>query len=270
MSTEGTSQTIKVTLLVCVVCAVLVSFFSVELKARQEENKRLDKLKNILSVANLIEEGAKAERINEIFAENITPEIIELDDGEKISHDSYKDKLAIENFDDFDFKNYAKNPKYNRKIPSDKDIANIKKTSQYMPVYFVKKEGKIEEVILPIYGKGLWETMYGFIALDKDLNTVKGFTFYQHGETPGLGGEVDNPLWKALWKDKEVYGDNGSVEIGVVKKGTYDASNPEDKLHKIDGLAGSTLTSRAVDRLVRFWLDDEGYRPFLEKLKKEI
>ena len=270
MSTEGTSYTIKVTLAVCIVCSILVSFFAVVLKGIQNENKRLDKLKNILAAADLMEEGAKAERVNEIFTENIKPEIIKLEDGKKIPVSSYKEKLAIEKFDDFDFKAFAKNPKFNEQISSDKDIAKIKRMSQYMPVYIVKKADKIEKVIFPIYGSGLWDTMYGFIALDKDLNTVKGFTFYQHGETPGLGGEVDNPLWKALWNDKKIYGDDGTVKIAVVKKGMYDDTNPEHKLHKIDGLAGSTITGRAVDKLVKFWLDEEGYRPFLEKLKKEI
>lgn len=267
MSAESTSKTLIVSLVVCIVCSVLVSSFAVGLKDIQDENKRLDKLKNILAAADLLEEDADAERINEIYSKNIKPEIIKLESGTPLPENQYTDELNIEVFD---IKALAKNPKYNRNVPADEDIANNKRIPQYMSVYFVKDGEKIKKVILPVYGKGLWETMYGFIALGNDLNTVKGFTFYEHGETPGLGGEVDNPLWKALWNEKKVYGEDGSVKIEVIKKGMYDPSNPEDKLYKIDGLAGSTLTSRAVNNLVRFWLDKEGYRPFIERLKKEI
>jgi Na+-transporting NADH:ubiquinone oxidoreductase subunit C len=265
MSAESTSKTLIVTLAVCIVCSVLVSSFAVGLKSRQEENKKLDKLKNILAVADLLEKDADAERINEIYSKKIKPEIINVESGRIVPKAQYTDILNIE---DFDIKALAKNPKYNKEVPSEKDIANIKRMPQYMSVYFVKEDDKIQKVILPIYGKGLWETMYGFIALGNDLKTVKGFTFYEQGETPGLGGEVDNPRWKEQWKGKKAYGDDGSVTIEVVKKGMYDPGNPDDKLHKIDGLSGSTLTTRAVNNLVRFWLNGQGYRPFIDRLKK--
>lgn len=267
MSAESTSKTLIVSLVVCFVCSVFVSSFAIGLKDRQEENKRLDKLKNILAAANLLEEDADAARIKEIYSKNIKPEIIKLESGTPLPEDQFTDELNIENFD---INTLAKNSKYNRILPPNEDTANNKRIPRYMAVYLVKDGDKIKKVIFPIYGKGLWETMYGFIALGNDLNTVKGFTFYQHGETPGLGGEVDNPRWKAQWNEKKVYGDDDSVEIEVMKKGTYDPTNPEHKLYKIDGLAGSTLTSRAVSHLVRFWLDKQGYRPFIERLRKEI
>ena len=77
-------------------------------------------------------------------------------------------------------------------------LHDIKRKPKYMVIYEVEEGDKIDKYIFPIYGKGLWSTMYGFIALDKDLKTIKGFTFYEHGETPGLGGEVDNPKWKNI------------------------------------------------------------------------
>ena len=152
-------------------------------------------------------------------------------------------------------------------IPSSEDIAQLKRMPKYMAVYFVKEDGEIKEIILPIYGKGLWSTMYGFMALDSDLQTIRGFTFYEHGETPGLGGEVDNPNWKKIWKGKKAFDEEWNVKIEVIK-GRVDPSSDNAK-YQIDGLSGSTLTTRGVDNLVKFWLGDNGYGPFLEKTERE-
>ena len=118
---------------------------------------------------------------------------------------------------------------------------------------------------MPIKGSGLWSTLYGFLALEADLNTVAGIGFYEHAETPGLGGEVDNPLWKAKWVGKLVYGDDAGVALGVIK-GEVDLSRPA-AIHQIDGLSGATLTSKGVHNLIRFWLGENGFEAFLVNLK---
>jgi Na+-transporting NADH:ubiquinone oxidoreductase subunit C len=97
---------------------------------------------------------------------------------------------------------------------------------------------------------------------------VKGFTFYEHAETPGLGGEIDNPRWKNSWKGKHVHDKEGNVIIEVIK-GQVDTSRPESK-HQVDGLSGATLTARGVDHLVKFWLGNNGYGLFLKRLGKEL
>jgi Na+-transporting NADH:ubiquinone oxidoreductase subunit C len=114
----------------------------------------------------------------------------------------------------------------------------------------------------------LWSTLYGFLALDSDLKTIRGITFYEHGETPGLGGEVDNPRWKAQWKGKMAYDDNMKILIEVLK-GQVDPTSPQAG-HQIDGLGGSTITTRGVHNLVRFWLGENGYKPFLSNIGKEV
>ena len=108
--------------------------------------------------------------------------------------------------------------------------------------------------------------MYGFVALGSDLNTIEGFAFYEHGETPGLGGEVDNPKWKALWNGKKAFGENGEVKIEVIK-GRVTDSTP-DASHKVDGLSGATITSRGVSGLLHYWLGENGYGPFLHRMKQ--
>ena len=107
--------------------------------------------------------------------------------------------------------------------------------------------------------------MYGFLAIDKDINTVRGLGFYEHGETPGLGGEVDNPNWKGIWKGKELYSSDGKLAIEVIK-GAVDNSKAKAK-HQVDGISGATITVRGVSNLVRYWLGDDGFSHYLAKKK---
>lgn len=150
-------------------------------------------------------------------------------------------------------------------LTTKQDLAKISRREQYAVVYLVQNpQGNIEKLILPIRGYGLWSTLYGFIALESDGNTIAGLGFYEHGETPGLGGEIDNPRWKAFWPGKQVYRD-GEVEIGLVK-GTVDVA-AVDAPWEVDGLAGATLTSKGVTNLVHFWLGKNGFEPFLNNLR---
>jgi Na+-transporting NADH:ubiquinone oxidoreductase subunit C len=123
------------------------------------------------------------------------------------------------------------------------------------------KDGELEALIVPISGQGLWSTLYGYIALAPDTNTIRGITFYQHAETPGLGGEVDNPRWKALWVGRKAFDKNGRPAI-TVKKGRAGPADTDP--YNVDGLSGATITSRGVGNLVRFWLGDDGFGPYLK------
>ena len=132
-----------------------------------------------------------------------------------------------------------------------------------MTVYLLRDDaGAIDKVILPIHGYGLWSTLYGFIALEENGNDIFGLQFYDHAETPGLGAEVDNPRWRALWSGQRLRDDNGDLQITVAK--SVPAAGPD---FHIDALAGATLTSVGVDNLIKFWMGEDGYAPFLENLK---
>ena len=151
---------------------------------------------------------------------------------------------------------------------SDLDRAGIKRRAKSASVYLVRKDDRLDKVILPVHGKGLWSTLYGFLALDAaDLTTIKGLVFYEHAETPGLGGEVDNPAWKALWKGKQAFDGTGNARISVIKGRV----NPADKgsEFKVDGLSGATITARGVHNMLRYWLSADGYGPYLAKLKTQ-
>lgn len=180
----------------------------------------------------------------------------------------------------YDQRKAAKNPAQSVAIAKEQDIAHIRTKAKLAKVFLVKDGANIKSIILPVSGYGLWSTLYGFLSLDPDGQTVQSINFYDQAETPGLGGEVVNPKWRALWKGKKVYAeteqhafDKGAVaeaELGEpalhLIKGVVDASKPE-AAYEVDGLAGATLTSRGVTNLVRYWMSDEGFAKYLEKGK---
>lgn len=249
---DGISKTLLVAFALCIVCSVVVSTAAVMLKPAQEANKTLDRKRNILAAAGMLEEGVS---IEEQFAQ-IQTRVVDLRTGrftDDVEPGSYEPVKA------------AKNPSRSTNLSEDEDIAGIGRREDYALVYLVESaSGDWEKVILPVRGYGLWSTLYGFIALESDANTVAGLGFYDHAETPGLGGEVDNPRWKSQWPGKEVYRD-GEVEIALAK-GSVDPSS-DNAPWRVDGLSGATLTSRGVTQLVQFWLGEQGYEPFLNKLK---
>jgi len=259
---ESVKKTVMVALGVCLLCSVLVSSAAVSLRPVQEKNKRLDRIKNILAAGDLLRSD---KNIQSIYETKIKPVMVKLSTGELIPADRLSNQLNIEQFD---IKAAADSAEFGRVISPGNDIAKIVRMPIYMVVYLVRKNDKTEKVILPIYGKGLWSTMYGFIALDNDLKTIKGITFYEHAETPGLGGEVDNPRWKSSWKGKQAFDEQGNLKITVIK-GKVDRSRPDAK-YRVDGITGATLTTRGVDNTVRFWLGKYGYGPFLNTLMREM
>lgn len=255
-SNDSTSKTLMVALALCIVCSVIVSGAAVILKPIQEINKTLDRKRNILAAAGMLEKNATEEEINKQFSD-INTRVVDLNTG-KFADDA----VDLARYDPL---KAAKDPDLSEALTTKQDLAKISRREQYAVVYLVENpQGDIEKVILPIRGYGLWSTLYGFIALESDGNTIAGLGFYEHGETPGLGGEVDNPRWKAFWPGKQVYRD-GEVEIALVK-GSVDPADV-DAPWEVDGLAGATLTSKGVTNLVHFWLGKNGFEPFLNNLQ---
>ncbi|MDO5103372.1 MAG: Na(+)-translocating NADH-quinone reductase subunit C [Lautropia sp.] len=253
---ESIGRTLLVALLVCLVCSVVVSTAAVSLKPTQLVNRQLDKQRNILAIAGLADPTASGAEVQKIFAERIKPRVVDLKTGQ------FTDAQDATSFDPLVA---AKDPALSDALPTEKDPAGIRRRERQSVVYLVEGDKGLETILLPIRGYALWSTLHGFIALKNDLNTVVGLGFYQHAETPGLGGEIDNPRWKALWPGKTVYDDSGKPVISVIK-GSVDP-NSAQATHQVDGLAGATLTSKGVDQLVKYWLGPEGFGPFLANLR---
>ena len=253
---ETPAKTILITLILCIVCSVLVSFSAVYLKPLQEKNKKLDIKKNLLIAAKLIDSlDVTEEQIDKAY-QKIETKVIDIATG-----------LYNENIDpmDFDQAQAANDPGQSKLIDAALDVAGIKKRELFSKVYLVKNQGETEQIIFPVYGKGLWSTMYGFLALAPDFNTIKGITFYSHGETPGLGGEIENPNWKKLWVDKKIFDDNFNMHFDILKgqvpKGIKNIES------KIDGISGATLTCNGVENAIYYWFGEDG---FLKFIKNEI
>ncbi len=246
---DSVAKTVTVAVALCLVASMVVSAAAVALRPVQEVNKQRDKQINVLEVAGVYQPG---DNVQEAFAA-FEPHVLDLSTGE------FTDQWEIEEFDQLAT---ASDPAIVRAL--DEDPAGLGGQMQaYRMIYLLRDDaGEIDKVILPVEGYGLWSTLYGFIALEENGNDIFGLQFYQHGETPGLGAEVDNPRWKALWNGKKLRDDEGDLEITVAK--TVPPAGPE---FHVDALAGATLTSAGVDSLVRFWMGEAGYAPFLERLK---
>ncbi len=233
-------------------CSLLVAGAAVGLRPLQEENKLQDRKKNILQAAGLWQEDAS---IDALFAD-IETRVIELDSGQFVPESSISPP-------EYDQRKAAMNADMGESIPDPDDVAGLGRREKYSLVYLVRKNGDINQVVLPVRGKGLWSTMYAYIALQDDFKTINGISFYEHGETPGLGGEIENDRWQAGWQGKKVY-DESSQEALTVGKAQGDT--PEK--YQVDGISGATLTTEGVDNLVDFWFGSNGFKPFLTRLQE--
>lgn len=245
---DSIGKTLFVAITLCLFASMVVSIAAVALRPIQAENKLRDKRINILQVAGVYDPSKSVAEAFEAFE----PHVLELKTG------TFTDRFDPKTFDD---RAAADDPELSHTLSE--DPAGIGRQSDYKTIYLLRdKDGNIDKVVLPVHGYGLWSTLWGFIALEPNGNDIFGLQFYEQGETPGLGAEVDNPRWKALWKGKKLRDENGDLQITVAK--TPPAAGRD---YYVDALAGATLTSRGVDNLVKFWMGENGYGPFLEKLK---
>lgn len=249
---ESTSRTLLVALVMCIVCSVVVATAAVLLKPKQQAAQENDRNINILRVAGLYQQGVPvAEQMGPI-----TPRVIDFESGRFT--DAFTPAQVV------NAKKVAKDPETSFKVDSEADPAKLIRREKYGVVYLVEQEGEMTQVLLPIRGYGLWSTLWGFLSIKSDFETVGGLGYYQHAETPGLGGEVDNPVWKEQWRGKKIYQD-GELALRVIK-GKVDPESPEAQ-YQVDGLSGATITTNGVDKMVHYWLSDQGYGKFLKNLK---
>lgn len=253
---HSTRHTILFTLLLCIAFSLAVSTVSVALRERQVENKRLDRIRKVLQVAGLLERDRRLSReeLARRFNASLEPRLVDLETGRYVES---ADIMA------FDQRRAAADLK--RSHPAPKNRARVRRVPQQALVFLLKSgDGEFAGVVLPVEGSGLWSTMYGYLALEPDLRTVRGLTFYEHGETAGLGGEVDNPRWKALWPGRLAFNAAGEPDIAVVKGR---AGPPAEDPHRVDGISGATLTSNGVTYMIQFWLGEHAFGPYLAGLR---
>jgi len=220
------AYTFRFAAIVTIVCSVLLAGAATLLKPRQIENEELDMKKNILISAGIHSEQGSFTRseINTLYKKYIREFSIN------------KAGVPVEKAEDPD----------------------------NLSLYRYERDGKVSAYIIPVSGKGLWSTIYGYVALSSDCNTVEGITFYKHGETPGLGGEISKTWFSDNFKGKQIFDETGNlVSIGVAK-GKYTGNDPQ---HNVDGISGATLTGRGVSHFLKTEL--EKYNPFFATVKNQ-
>ncbi len=250
---ESSVRTLLVALVVSFCCAVLVAGTAIWLRPQYQLNQELNRQRNILAAAALLTPETD---VQELF-EQVEPRVVDLLTGNYARDIDPATLIGAQARADS-----AKNVP----IPRDLDIAFIKDRPQYAVVYLVYEAEGLNAIVLPVYGYGLWSTMYGYIALEEDATTIIGLRFYDHGETPGLGGKIDNPEWQRLWRGKKIYDDSGEPLIEVIKGRVAPGSDARAD-YRVDGITGATLTGHGVTNLLRYWLGEQGFGPYLQHLR---
>jgi Na+-transporting NADH:ubiquinone oxidoreductase subunit C len=242
---------------ISVVASIIVATLSVALKDRQEHNRLLDVQKKVIDVAGLIRPGEKlsSDEVVDRYNDAIRPVVIDLSSGADAPE---IDATA------FDQRRASHDPATSTTAPDNN--AGLTRLPNHAVVYHVMNGDDVSGLILPIEGSALWGTVYGFIALSSDLRTIQGITFYEHKETPGLGGEIENLGWRALWEGRRAFDDDWIPQIRVIKG---PAGSGDHAPFEVDGLAGATITGRGITNLVQFWLGSHGFGPYLERFRTE-
>ncbi len=247
--------TLSFAVVLCAACALLVSTVAVSLRERQEANRRmLGQGRQILSVAGLIGENERLSRedIAERLFSGLEARLVDLENG------AYAERMDAVAFDQ---EKATADPATSRAVPE--NPAGVLRVPHHAQVFLRQRAGTVESIILPIEGRGLWGRMRGYLALAGDGRTIRAITFHEHSETPGYGALVEDPAWKASWENRLAYDDEGVPKIAVIRG---KAGPPATDPYHVDGISGSTLTCDKVTHLVRFWLGDHGFGPFLHKL----
>lgn len=225
--------------IVCVTCSLLLSATATLLRDRQEYNVELDRKINVLKAfgVEVMPGGKKISppEVETYFEDHITDVVIDAETGEILEG-----------------------------IGSDAVTKEESKLKTRLPLYLWEEDGEVTRYAFPISGKGLWSTIYGYMALDQDLATIIGVTFYKHGETPGLGGEISTDWFQAQFEGKQVYADGALLPFEVVK-GSVKGKYPEGNTHAVDGISGATITGNGVSTFLNE--DLVRYEKYFERIR---
>lgn len=253
-----TLKTFKVAVGLCLVCSLVVSSLAVGLKPMQEREKEKFRKQNILQAAGVWEDGADALAM---FDEKIKAVVLDIEGGVPTT-DFEPDAKEI------NLETMLRTDGMYTMLDTAEDIAGVRKLEAYSVLYRLEEEAQLKTLVIPVRGRGLWSTLYGFIALDMtkahegpQALTVTGLSYYQHGETPGLGGEIESKKFKKDWVGKKVFGPDWTVKAELSKQIV-------DEEYQVDTLSGATLTSNGVTSMLQFWLSDQGFAPYLKTLVK--
>jgi Na+-transporting NADH:ubiquinone oxidoreductase subunit C len=244
---------------VALVCSVLVSAASITLKPIKAQNQLVERSRNVVALTGLLPAGEKLsnDAILEA-AEQLDVRVVNIDTGE---FDTAIDPAI------FDARAAVSNPELSVAIAPADDLARLGRRARFAVVFLVWQGDELQRIILPIHGQGMWSTLYGYLALEADLNTIAAVTFYEQAETAGLGDQIQRPDWQAQWKGRQIYNRQGEVRFRVAAGAVEEGSSAAQ--HQVDALSGASTTAGSVTRLVEYWFSPHGYRTFLNNLQSQ-
>lgn len=250
--TDSNLRALAVTLGVAFVCALLVSAVAVKLRPIHQANIEAERIAQLELVLDALSDIGRAQTIEDLEAR-----IVDLASGE------FDDSIDP---DSFDAERAASRLATSAAIPGELDVAGLKRRALNAQVYLVRAyDQRIELIILPVSGRGYQSTLRAWLVLDGDTRSVRALKFYQHGETPGVGSRIEDPDWEAQWQDRPIYDDGGALRIGVRTLG----ASADDAYYQVDAISGATRTAQGVHGMVRFWLGEFGFGPFLQRIRED-
>jgi Na+-transporting NADH:ubiquinone oxidoreductase subunit C len=256
VTNDSPQKALLVVFAVAFVCSVLVSVAAITLKPIQMLNQLVERSRNIVALTGLVPAGT-------VLSNDEILEAIKQLDTRVVNIDTGKFDPSIDAAD-FDARAAASDDELGIAIPPAEDVANLGRRSRYAVVYLVWDGDELLRVILPIHGQGMWSTIYGFVALETDLNTIAAISFYEQAETAGLGDQILRPDWQAQWQGRQLFDSRGNLSFRVAS-GMVAEGSPAAR-HAVDGLSGATVTGDAVTRIVAYWFGPNGYEEFLGSL----
>lgn len=239
----------SVAFLVALICAIVVSSAAILLEPRQTAHLEAERAARMAAMLDTL--PSMADVLAESGADSLTTYLVDLSSGQiATGHDP----------NTYDVDAAAADPATAVAIPAELDIAGLRQRAPLAPVHILESDGRVELIVLPVSGTGYQSRIEALLALEADLTTVAALTITAQGETAGLGSRIENPEWQALWPGREVADDSGAIVISVVRG---QASGP----HEVDGISGATRTGNGVTNMLRYWLGEDGFGPFLTQLR---
>jgi len=255
MTNDSPFKAVFVVVSVALVCSILVSTTRVLLAPPPALTIDIEKARHVLVAARLSSaaDALDDDEVRTLFGQ-LSPVLVDLAAG-----------AAAPSTDDYDQRAAAIDPARSIAIPKERDLAGLGRRAAYAPAYLLPPDANGGGIVLPLHGKGMWSTIYGYIGLASDYRTVLGISFYEQAETPGVGDRFLDASWLSAWHGKTAYGPDGAVRLRV----TMDHPDEASAGYTIDAISGATVTSERIGEIVRFWLGDDGFARYLEALRQQ-
>ena len=242
---RGKLYSVVFVLIITVFWGFVLSFAATSLREPQQANEMLNMRTNILVAVGLMEreERLEPEQLNQLYDDSVESFLV--DHEGKVIPGATAEGVDLE-----------------------EELENPDPAGWRLPVFVVTEGGRASVYAIPVFGKGLWSTLYGYLALEDDLDTVRGMTFYKHGETAGLGAEIERAWFQSNFVGKRIFDGNALRSIRVVKGKVEDVlSRAADHTYAVDGISGASMTGRGVTNL----LDEKLtiYEPYIRRVRAE-